>query len=177
MMAAHEDTLSLRIRRGMDVYSAYQNQYLGMVVKIWEAPAPVLSAAQRGATPQQTQAGGHAAEQGATIPDEQGGPLASHGGAGRRLLGEDLGPFPTRAAGNTGPQNQAAAQLYATQPRGTGRPGVVRFAVRPIQPGWFNPFARKLYIPASAVLGISMERIIVNVQQAHIPQAWYRKPS
>jgi hypothetical protein len=53
---------------------------------------------------------------------------------------------------------------------------VVRFAVRPLRPGRFNPFVRKLYIPTTAVLSISMERIILLVQRDHIPQAWYRKP-
>ncbi len=175
-MTAPQAAPPLPIRRGMDVYSAYQNQYIGTVVKVWQASAPVLSAVERGATPEQTQAGSYASSPGATIPDEQGGALWSHTGVGRPFLGEDLGPFPTRAAGNTGPHHQAAGQHYATQPRGDREPGVVRFAVLPIQPGRFNPFARKLYIPTTAVLSISMERIILNVQQDHIPQAWYRKP-
>jgi len=175
-MTVHEAAPPLPIRRGMDVYSAYQNQYIGTVVKVWQASAPVPSPAERGATPQQTQAGRYAAAPGATIPDEQGEPLWSHTGVGRPFLGEDLGPFPTRAAGNTGPQRQAAAQQYATQPREDRGAGVVRFAVRPLRPGRFNPFVRKLYIPTTAVLSISMERIILLVQRDHIPQAWYRKP-
>jgi hypothetical protein len=150
MKTAQETTLPLHIRRGMDVYSAYQNQYIGTVVTIWEAASTAASAKQRGATPQQA---------------------TSH-----QMPGEDMGPFPTQTLGNTGPQNQAAGHHYATQPRQDDRPGVVCFAVLPIQPGWFNPFARKLYIPTSAVLSISMERIILNIQQDHIPQDWLRKP-
>lgn len=150
---------SIPIRRGMDVFSAYQNQYLGTVVRVWHGAVDELGTNERNATAQM----------------EQDAEKPAHGLNTRRLLGEDLGPFPTRIVGNTGPENQAAGQRYATAPH-TVQPGVVYFAVRPSRPGVFNPFARRLYIPSSAILSFSMERIIVEMQPDRMPAAWHQPP-
>jgi len=165
----------MRIRRGMDVYSVYQNQYLGTVVNVWSGAAGELSPVERGATPPQTQSGGHAAEAGSTAHVEEDTAQPTQGVEVNRLLGEDLGPFPTRVVGNTGPKHQAAEQFYATAPR-SAQPGVVYFAVRMIRPGSINPFVPKLYIPTSAIMSISMERIVVDVQKDQIPAAWHQEP-
>lgn len=149
----------LRIRHGMDVYSAYQNQYLGTVVKVWQEPVP-----------QPSDVGPFVATQPQQQIEE-----ALHNSSAKRLLGEDLGPFPTGSIGNTGPRHQVAGQSYATK-LSRVESGVVCFAVRPVRIGGINLFARKLYIPTSAVMSISMERIILDVQQDQIPAAWYKRP-
>jgi len=165
----------LRIRRGMDVYSAYQNQYLGTVIEVQVAADGVPSAVERGSTPQQTQSHDAAAHPGSTAHVEQDTKVATHDVPAKRILGEDLGPFPTGSAGNTGPHRQAAGQYYATTPRDQA-PGIVTFVVGPAGIARLNPFARKLYVPTSAVQNISMERIILDVQREQIPAAWYIEP-
>lgn len=92
----------LRIRNGMDVYSADQDQYLGTVVKVWRHDLP------GGSTAGSTDASA----------------------AGSEVLGESLGPAPSAEVGNTGPRAQSAANLYATRP-GPEPADVVSFAVRP----------------------------------------------
>lgn len=146
---------SLPIRRGMDVYSAYQNQYLGSVIKVKHGACHRPGAAEPHTTQRVEQ--------------------PTHDHTARRSLGEDLGPFPTRAVGNTGPAQQAAGQHYATMRR-DALPEVVYFVVRISRPGVLNPFGQKLYIPVSAILSLSMERIVVNMQPDHIPTAWYQRP-
>lgn len=144
----------LPIRRGMDVYSADQNRYLGTVVRVWRGSTP---------THAQTQSGEYAAEQ---VRED----VAKH------VLGEELGPFPTGSVGNLGPKHQAANRYYATTPRDL-QPGVIFFAVRLSRPGMLNLLAPKIFIPTSAILSISMERIIVDMQLERIPEAWYQRPA
>lgn len=159
----------LRIRPGMDVFSAYQNQYIGTVIKVWPGkPAP-------------SGTGNPARETVATMEAVQGNPpLRAEGGAsvsptahvGSKTLGEELGPFPTEELGNDGPINQSAAQGYGT--RGS-EPDIVLFAVRP---GRINlgPLTPPLYIPTAAVRSISMARVVLDVQRDQIPLEWRRAP-
>lgn len=141
----------LHVRVGVDVYSAYQDQYLGTVIAVWRRSAPTTGAGLR--------------ETAAT--EASRGPR-SGGAAGSKVLGESLGPAPSTDVGNTGPRAQSAANLYATRP-GPEPADVIAFAVRP---GRMNPFARPLYVPTSAVRSISMERIILDVERDAIPAAW-----
>jgi hypothetical protein len=171
-----EAAAAVPIRHGMDVYSAYQDHYLGTVVGVWHSAVVEPDPADRGATPEQTQSVGHSAEGGSTLQVEEDHSQHTHEATASRTLGEDLGPFPTRRAGNTGPTHQAAGQHYATTPRHTQR-GVVYFAVRTIRPGsLLNLVAPRLYIPTTAILSISMERIVLNVQPEQFPQEWGRRP-
>lgn len=101
-MSAQTGTVSLRIRPGMDVYSTYQNQYLGTVIAVTRRAAP--------REPVATPKGGRA--------------------PGSEVLGEALGPVPTDEVGNTGPRAQSAANAYATR-LGPVPADVVAFVVRP----------------------------------------------
>lgn len=160
--APQEQPRALPIRRGMDVYSAYQDQYIGSVIAIWQGGSTIRAAlyenGPRAQAVQEAPALSHG-EEARVFPAEQVGNSAS---------GEELGPFSTQVVGNSGPLNQSAACAYATVPA-TDQVGVVRFAVRP---GRLNPFARPLYIPTTAVHSISMERIVLKVQQDQIPDKW-----
>lgn len=177
-MAAHEHLL--RIRPGMDVYNTYQNQYIGSVVKVWRQPQPHPTPTERGATARQT---GSAPETLAGTPElvhEEGAatsPVSRSGDVSNpeARLGEEMGPFPTIAVGNTGPIKQSSAHHYATGD--TGPPAdVVCFAVRPgrINLGILTP---PLYVPTSAVRSVSMERVILDVPGNEIPPAWRRRPT
>ncbi|HZS94190.1 MAG TPA: hypothetical protein VFA78_05290 [Chloroflexota bacterium] len=159
----------LRIRPGMDVFSAYQNQYIGTVIRVWPG--------KRAASGTENSA----RETGSTIEAVRGNPpLQAEGGAavsptahiGSKTLGEELGPFPTEALGNDGPINQSAARKYGT---GGSEPDVVLFAVRP---GRINlgPLTPPLYIPTAAVRSVSMARVILDVQRDQIPPEWRQAP-
>ncbi|MGH2449039.1 MAG: hypothetical protein ACRDFS_10630 [Chloroflexota bacterium] len=141
---------SLSIRPGMDVYSAYQDQYIGSVVRVWRSEA--------------------------TGDDKlTGNELGyAHHDAGSKVPGEELGPFPTARAGNTGPQQQSPRNDFATEP--PGKPGVVLFAVRPGRVN-LGPLTPSIYVPSSAVRSISMERIVLDVERNQIPDAWHRQPA
>jgi hypothetical protein len=164
---------SLPIRPGMDVFSADQGHYIGTVEAIWHAAD--LAAAERklGAGPTTPQEGARevsSVDMGRHEVERES-PRAGH--IGSKQSGEEMGPYPTLALGNTGPAHQAAAASYATQPRGMMR-GVVYFVVRP-EP--FNPLAKPLYIPTTAVRSISMERVILDIQKGQIPKEWHSPPA
>lgn len=156
------------IRRGMDVFSDYQTQYLGAVVEV----------AWTGSDTRGGQAGAETTRQHlAGTPDlihEQGAAVSPTAGAGSKKSGEEMGPFPTIAAGNDGPTNQSAAHDYATDPKHTYR-DLAWFAVRP---GRINlgPLTAPFYVPASAVRSLSLERIVLDVDREGIPASWKVRP-
>jgi hypothetical protein len=78
---------------------------------------------------------------------------------GKPTLGEELGPFPTISAGNSGPVQQSASHAYATKTQ-TGV-GVILFAIRPGRVN-LGPLTPPRYFPSTAVRSLSMERIIVD---------------
>lgn len=167
----------LPIRPGMDVYSAYQDQYIGTVSHVWLREDRSGSAAQRGASSEQTGTSPDATEN-PPLRHEQERTVSPTQHIGRKLLGEEMGPVPTIAAGNTGPVKQSAEHAYATDP--TGRlAGVAYFAVRPARPGGenlLNLLARPLYVPVAAIHSISMDRVVLGVQREQIPSAWRIRP-
>ncbi|GAC1321863.1 MAG: hypothetical protein NVSMB22_08000 [Chloroflexota bacterium] len=163
---------SLYIRRGMDVYTAGQKRYLGQVTNVWQGGTFSTSADERGAGARQTGSATESATQNPEVRQEDGSAQSPTRKIGNRIQGESEGPFPTIAAGNTGPINQSAEHEYATAPHGA-HGGVVYFAVRP---GRYNPFARRFYIPTTAVHSMSMERIVVDADDGDRLKEWQRKP-
>lgn len=156
------------IRRGMDVFNAYQNQYVGTVVEVAHTASDTRGQQAGAETTRRHLAG---------TPDlihEQGAQVSPTAGAGRKRSGEEMGPFPTVAAGNAGPVNQSAEHDYATDPE-QGYEGVAWFAVRP---GRINlgPLTAPFYVPASAIRSLSLERIVLDMNQANIPDDWKEKP-
>lgn len=146
--------IRLFIRPGMDVYSARQDRYIGAVIRVIHGTAAGSGGGQAKA-PARGAAPGNA-----SLVHEEGN-VAGHGEArGRRMLGEEMGPVPTLGLGNTGPTRQSAGGEYATGVR-DGGPDVSHFLVRP---GRMNlgPLTRAITIPATAVLSVSLERIVVD---------------
>jgi hypothetical protein len=137
----------------MDVYSAYQDQYLGTVVKVWCGPTSAIAASTAIGPP--------------SLADP---PLAGFAG-----VGEALGPAPTGLVGNRGPRQQSSVNRYATG-SGVGPaaapPDVLAFTV------WASPlgFLRPLHVPAAAVRSVSMDRIILDRQRDAIPPSWWKLP-
>lgn len=144
---------SLPIRPGMDVYGPYQTEYIGMVVAVERnAPqSPGAGARQTGSSPEAV----------------QGNPALMHEGGGvasptpvvdAKTLGEEMGPVPTVALGNSGPIEQSAANQYATAPR--HGPQVTRFAIRP---GRINlgPLTPAFWVSVVDVRSVSMERVVL----------------
>ena len=174
-----EEDVRLHIRPGMDVYSSYQDQYIGSVVGVRRRSE---KDAGREGSPPASERGSGAGETGSAPEAVRGNPeLVHEEGAsvqptrylGRRQLGEEMGPFPTAEVGNTGPLNQSAEHAYAT---GAAEPsGLTAFVVRP---GRINlgPLTRPLYIPPAAIHGVSMERVVLAVQKEQIPGEWRRPP-
>lgn len=162
----------LQIRRGMDVYTSYQDRYLGEVVKVWHGGTLAVDEGERNAGARQTGSSKEATDN-PELRQEQGSAQSPTRRIGRQILGEEEGPVPTMHIGNAGPVNQSAAHEYATQPR-DAHEGVIYFAVRPSR---YNPLAPRFYIPTSAVTTVSMERIVVNFEGNAIPDAWRRRPS
>lgn len=181
MNAQAHSSPRLHIRPGMDVYSAYQDEYIGSVIRVWRQDGDHGTAAERGATGRETgsasgatqnphlaHAEGHAADPTGHLSSKAPPVLQL------RCLGEELGPFPTKQVGNTGPENQSASQSYATEPHDP-LANVWYFAVRP---GRINLglLTRPLYVPTTAVRSISMDRIVLDVQKGHIPDEWRKRP-
>ncbi len=160
----------LHIRPGMDVYSAYQNQYLGSVVRVWQGRGAASSAGTPSRDSGNTLAAGNA-----PMVHEEGNVVGHAEYRGNRVLGEDLGPFPTGAAGNSGPLNQSAGHEFATG-RADPLANVRYFAVRP---GRINLglLTRPFYVPTSAIHSLSMERVVLDVQREEMPAAWKRRPT
>jgi len=140
------DSPRLTIRRGMDVYDVDQTEYIGSVIDVIAGEA---SANDRAAN------------------SPSGG--SSNSG---HVFGEELGPFPTIGAGNTGPDSQSKARSYGTRHGGSVEhvTGVV------VRPGRRNPLAHPLYIPLDAVRSIAMDRLILDVRKSDMPSEW-RSPN
>lgn len=163
----------LHIRRGMDVYSSFQNQYIGQVIKVWYGG--VLERSDTGDGESKARESGSStdsATQNPGLQHEGGGSTDPTRVIGRRITGEEEGPRPTASLGNTGPRNQSAGRAYATDARDRFE-GVVYFSVRP---GALNPFARCMYVPTAAVMSMSMERVVLDIQRESIPEEWRRPP-
>lgn len=160
---------ALPIRRGMDVFSAYQDEYLGTVIQVTYA----------GTRARGQQAGAETSrehlEATPRLVHEEGAEVSPTAGAGSKVLGEEVGPVPTVAAGNTGPVTQSAAHDYATDP-GRSYQSVAWFAVRPGRVN-LGPFSPPLYVPVSAIRSLSLERIVLDAERAGIPKEWKQKPS
>ncbi len=151
----------LRIRRGMDVYDAYQQHYVGSVIDLISTPVTSESPGTNGARTESVTK---------LIPEQtQGVPVDVIGG--RRVPGEELGPYPTVSVGNTGPISQSAEHDYATglHEEQADVHGVV------VRPGTVNPFARPLYIPVRSIRSIAMDRLILDVTKKEIPLSWYNR--
>ena len=161
----------LPIRRGMDVYDAYHDRYIGAVVRVWRAEGH--DGSRSGQTGRAMATGRDAIGQNPPLVHEEGNEVSPTEHQGSTMLGEEMGPFPTMGAGNTGPVNQSAARAYATGERESQE--AVYFAVRP---GRMNlgPLTRPFYVPTSAVLSISMDVIVLDVKGDEIPQEWRKKP-
>ena len=164
----------LDIRPGMDVYSAYQDQYIGVVTRVFRRPHQDGSPAEHGATPRQTGSSPEAYEDNPHIVHEQGSTVSPTRHTGEKRLGEEMGPVPTMAAGNTGPILQSGEHAYATEPENPDA-DVAYFAVRP---GRINLgiFTRPFYVPTEAVESVSMERVVLDVERDTFPLEWRRRP-
>jgi len=167
------------LRPGMDVYSAYQDEYIGSVVRLLLGSAGSGRGTQEGErnptrSPDPSAAGG-AAPSNIGLVHEEGAVVGHTENKGSRMLGEEMGPVPTAAGGNSGPLRQSAAHAYAT----TGEPPLpdVRWLV--VRPGRLNLgiLTSPLYVPGSAIRSISMERIVLDVQRDSMPPAWRRRPT
>jgi hypothetical protein len=137
----------------MDVYSSGQKRYLGTVIRVVHGEPSGSS----GGKAQRTASAGIGGD--APIVHEEGNVTGHADQRGTRMLGEEMGPVPTIAAGNTGPTRQSAQREYATDVHDMA-PDVSHFLVRP---GRINlgPLTHAVTIPSSAVIGISMVRIVV----------------
>jgi hypothetical protein len=157
----------------MDVYSAYQDQYIGSVVKVWHGDGAAFGTRAAGSSPHET-GSTRGQTQNPHLVHEEGRSVDPTRHVGRQQLGEEMGPFPTMEVGNTGPKRQSAGDHYATAVKDL-TPDVLYFAVRP---GRLNggPLTRPLYVPTSAVRSVSMERIVLDVQRDQIPASWRRRP-
>ena len=156
----------------MDVYSSYQDRYLGQVARVWMGGSFSRQDDRRGAGERQTGSAPEIPDQNPKLRQEQGDVQSPTRLIGRKVLGEEEGPYPTMDIGNSGPVAQSAEHEYATNPRDPHE-GVVLFAVRP---GRYNPFARLFYVPTTAVHSVSMERIVVDIEGDGIPDEWRRRP-
>lgn len=155
------------IRPGMDVFGAHQNEYIGTVTEVWHGA--VINAAVR---PSSGERASQAELHTPGLQHEQGGTVSPTETIGNREGGEEMGPFPTIAVGNTGPVQQSASHAYATA---GAFPSVLYFAVRPGRLN-FGPFTPVLYIPADAICSISQERIVLDRRKRDIPEGWSVSP-
>jgi hypothetical protein len=159
------------LRPGMDVYSHYQDEYIGSVVRVLYAEAhttPTRSPGPPVAGGGPNPTGSEAAPTDIGLVHEEGAVVGHAENRGSRVLGEEMGPVPTMSTGNTGPSAQSAAQAYATR---TARP-VQDIGWLVVRPGRINlgPLTPPLYVPALAIRSISMERIVLDVQRESIPR-------
>ncbi len=122
------------IRPAMDVYTR-DNVYLGAVRAVIPGPTPTLG-----------------------DPGPRGARESS------AVSGEALGPSPTRAIGNRGPDTQSARAAYATAPDGARPLGVGALIVG----RWWGLVGRRT-IPLDAVQTVSLERVILNVPHDQLP--------
>jgi hypothetical protein len=166
MNPSTDDHVRLRIRVGMDVWDAYQEHYLGSVIRVWRGTLPITQGARRVEKED--------AVQSHPLVHEEGHVEQHATSQGKRQNGEAMGPFPTMSVGNRGPAAQSAEADYATG-QSDERTNVISFAVRP---GGLNLgiLTRPFYIPSTAVHSISMERIVLAVHGSDIPAEWRHRP-
>ena len=162
MIHSTRNHVRLHVRVGMDVWDAYQEHYIGSVIRVWHGPQPMPAGARE--VEKEDSVESH------PLVHEEGHVSNHAGGQGERRNGESMGPFPTGSAGNGGPTSQSAASDYATN-QTDERTDVIFFAVRP---GRLNLgiLTRPLYIPSSAVHSISMERVVLGLRGDSIPREW-----
>lgn len=158
-------------RPGMDVFTADQKQYIGTVTRVlWRS--------------EEQSAGAGAAETGSSSAGLEGTPELVHEEGAResptahlaeRRLGEEMGPVPTIALGNSGPVEQSAERHYGTEPRGPER-AAQYLVVRPgrINLGILTP---PLWVPVNAVRSVSMERVVLDVETSSLPISWRVPPA
>jgi hypothetical protein len=148
----------LTIRKGMDVYNADQSKYIGTVVRIRRGE----QVSGPGAGPVETGSADEARQGNPKLVHEEGATVSPTGYKPEQRLGEEMGPVPTIALGNTGPVKQSAGEHYATTPRDPQRE-IVAFAVRPgrINLGMLSP---STWVPVEVIRSISMDRIILSVE-------------
>lgn len=156
----------LHIRPGMDVYTTRQDSYIGSVLHVHHTGTSGPSG------------GGETGSEGpaANVPlvHEEQNVESSSENKGQRMLGEEKGPVPTIALGNTGPERQSEAGAYATG-REDALADVDWFAVRPgrLNLGFLTP---PLYIPVTAVRSMAMDRVVLDVERGRIPAEWRQRP-
>lgn len=158
------------IRPRMDVFSAYQNQYIGSVVAVMQRTDDSVGAQDSGSNPTRSEPRLNSV----SLVHEEGNVAGQAEHRGERRLGEDMGPVPTSGYGNTGPITQSASRAYATHPEDVSK--AILYLV--IRPGRLNlgPLTRPVYIPWSAVGSISMDRVVLGMQREDIPAEWGRRP-
>jgi hypothetical protein len=159
----------LTIRPGMDVFNRDGSHYIGAVVRVARGPA----APHTGSGPVETGTSGQVVSGNPQLVHEEGQTVDPTRHIGEHRLGEEMGPVPTIALGNSGPENQSAERHYATATR-ADLGEVQSFAVRPgrINLGILTPL---IWVLADSVRAISMERIVLTVDA--VPDAWRRRPS
>jgi hypothetical protein len=158
----------LPIRLGMDVHSAYQDQYLGSIVEVLYGPP---STQRSGTNGRPTGDASYALTSQPELIIEEKTTVSPTSTVTTHVDGESLGPSPTASAGNSGPRIQSAANGYATRARVPPRE-VVAFAVRASLLDFLHPF----YVPIGAVRSLSMEHVVLDRQRENIPSSWQRHP-
>lgn len=158
-------------RRGMDVFTADQKGYIGTVARVLWGPAK----RSIGATAEETGSSSSAVEGNPDLVHEEGGQVSPTDYRAERRLGEEMGPVPTIALGNTGPEEQSAEQRYATDLHGPER----RAAYLVVRPGRINLgfLTPPLWVPIGAVQSVSMERVVLDVEQDAVPVSWRVPPA
>jgi hypothetical protein len=158
-------------RPGMDVYTADQKQYIGTVTRVLWRPAEKTP----GAGPVETGSSESAVQGNPELVHEQQAQESPTAHLAERRLGEEMGPVPTIALGNSGPEEQSAGRHYATEPRGPKREAEY-LVVRPgrINLGILTP---PLWVPAGAVRSVSLERVVLDVERDGVPISWRVPPA
>jgi hypothetical protein len=157
--------MATRVRRGMDVYNADQSRYIGTVIGVTAGGRETA-----GAGPRETGSSEEAREGNPALVHEEQATVSPTDVKLKQQLGEEMGPVPTMRFGNTGPVNQSAGRHYATGTEGD-LSEIVSLTVRPgrINLGFLTG---PLWIPASAIRSISMERVVLSVRGDEIPREW-----
>jgi len=148
----------------MDVYSAYQDQYIGSLIAVW---SDAMARTEPHTDRQELRPHVH------VLKPEGDTDVFSSYYEGNPQLGEAAGPFPTVSVGNTGPNQQSAANDYASAAE-----KVAQVRLLTVRPGRISLgfMTRPLYVPVAAVTEVSMERVVLDVQRDQIPTEWRTKP-
>lgn len=158
-------------RPGLDVFTADQKQYIGTVTRVLWGPRD----GSIGAGAEETGSSSSAVEGNPELVHEEQAQESPTAHLGERRLGEEMGPVPTIALGNTGPEEQSAEQHYATELHGPDRKAEY-LVVRPgrINLGILTP---PLWVPVAAVRSVSMERVVLDVEPDGVPVSWRVPPA